>query len=64
MERLLTEGLRSLSDLLKKMADLVEQRRLARGGYKQPEQFLERSDRPSATGTPLKPSGAEGSGQR
>lgn len=55
MERLVTEGLRTLADLLKKLADQVEQRRLSRSGYRPAERFLERSERPS---------GAEGSGQR
>ncbi len=47
MERVVTQGLRTLADLLKKMADLIEQRRLERAGYKQPpEQFLERTAKP------------------
>lgn len=43
VERAVTEGLRQLADLFKKAADLIEARRLERGGYEQQEQFLERS---------------------
>jgi hypothetical protein len=43
VEKLVTDGLRTLSDLLKKMADAVEQRRLSRSGYANQERFLERS---------------------
>jgi len=46
VEKALTEGLRQLSVMFKKMADAVEERRLARRGFQQPQSFLERTDRP------------------
>ena len=45
LEKALTEGLRTLSTVFKQMADAVEQRRLSRQGFQQPESFLKRTDR-------------------
>lgn len=43
VERALTEGLRRLSAIFKQAADVIEARRLERGGYEQQERFLERA---------------------
>lgn len=47
VEKVLTEGLRKLSQALTKLADVIEQRRLERGGYKPPGEFLERAPKPA-----------------
>lgn len=44
LERLLSQGLRTLSALLKTAADQVEAKRLERSGYERQEKFLERHD--------------------
>lgn len=51
LERALVKGFRSLSDLLKKAADLIEAQRLERGGYEKQEKFLERTERDAAPGS-------------
>lgn len=43
LERRLTQGLRTLSGLLLKMANTLEAQRLARSGYEKQERFLERT---------------------
>lgn len=43
IERAIAQGFRALSDLFKRTAELIESRRLSRGGYEQQGQFLERS---------------------
>ncbi|MDP1826861.1 MAG: hypothetical protein Q8L48_26550 [Archangium sp.] len=48
IERALVDGFRQLSDLLKKAADLIEAKRLERGGYDKQEKFLERTVPPPA----------------
>ncbi len=45
VERALTDGLRTLSSVLKQVADAVEQRRLQRNGFQQQERTLERVNR-------------------
>lgn len=45
LDRLLTEGLRTLSGLLARLADHVEQQRLARRGYAEQERFLAREEK-------------------
>lgn len=47
IERALVDGFRQLSDLLKKAADLIEAKRLERGGYDKQEKFLERTVPPA-----------------
>ena len=42
--RAVTEGLRTLSTLLKSLADRVEKERLDRNGYHPQERFLKRHD--------------------
>ena len=42
VERAVTDGLRTLSSVLKQLADVVEQRRLQRQGYQQQDRTLER----------------------
>jgi hypothetical protein len=42
VEKALTQSLRKLSDVMKKLADVIETRRLERGGYPEQEAFLER----------------------
>lgn len=42
MEKLLADGLRTLSSVLTKLADLVEKQRLSRAGFEKPDKFLER----------------------
>lgn len=48
IERALVDGFRQLSDLLKKAADVIEAKRLERGGYDKQEKFLERTAPPPA----------------
>ena len=43
LERALVDGFRKLSNMLKKAADLIEAKRLERGGYDKQEKFLERT---------------------
>ena len=45
IERLFTEGLRTLSTLLKTAADSLEKQRLERSGYGPQDKFLKRHDR-------------------
>ena len=49
-ERIVTEGLRTLADLMSALADRIEERRLARSGYEEQGKFLERT--PSRTDEP------------
>lgn len=44
LERMVTDGLRRLADVLKEAAERIEKQRLARGGYETRQQFLERTD--------------------
>ncbi len=44
LERLLTEGLRTLSGMLKSAADTLERQRLERSGYEKQDKFLKRHD--------------------
>ena len=44
LERLLTEGLRTLSGMLKSAADNLERQRLERSGYESQDKFLKRHD--------------------
>lgn len=46
VERALVTGFRFFADLLKKSADIIEARRLERGGYEKQEKFLERTSPP------------------
>ena len=50
-ERLLADSLRLLGQFCAKLADAVEAQRLARAGYRQQDEFLERTD-PGATSKP------------
>lgn len=43
LERSVVEGLRRFSDVLRHAAEVLEARRLARGGYERPHAFLERT---------------------
>lgn len=52
LEKALADGLRVLSDLFKKSAELIEARRLERSGYEKQEKYLERVSPP-----PPKPGG-------
>ncbi len=45
IERIFTEGLRTLSGLLKQAADNLEKKRLERSGYEPQGKFLKRHDR-------------------
>jgi hypothetical protein len=45
-ERRMAGALRRLSDLFRRAAELIEARRLERGGYHSPDRFLDRSDGP------------------
>ena len=45
LERLFTDGLRTVSTLLKKAADNLERQRLERSGYEAQDKFLKRDDR-------------------
>ncbi len=47
VEKLLAESLRLLGQFCGKLADAVEAQRLARAGYRQQDEFLERIDRES-----------------
>jgi hypothetical protein len=47
IERAVVDGFRQLSNLLKKAADLIEAKRLERGGYDKQEKFLERAKEPA-----------------
>jgi hypothetical protein len=49
MEKLLTDSMRTLSQLLTRAADLLEAQRLNRKGYGEQERFLERLDGPDTT---------------
>lgn len=42
LERRVTQGLRTISELLTRMANNLESQRLARSGYEKQERFLER----------------------
>ena len=53
MEKLLADGLRNLSSVLTKLADLVERQRLSRAGFEKPDKFLQRHD--SSTSKPPEP---------
>jgi hypothetical protein len=44
LERLLTDGLRTLSGMLKSAADNLEKQRLERSGYERQDKFLKRHD--------------------
>ena len=44
LERLLTEGLRTLSGMLKGAADNLERQRLERSGHEPQDKFLKRHD--------------------
>jgi hypothetical protein len=46
LERALADGFRTLADLFRKSADVLEARRLERKGYEKQEKFLERSTPP------------------
>ncbi len=46
IERALIDGFRQLSKMLKHVADVIEAKRLERGGYVKQEKFLERSPAP------------------
>lgn len=48
IEKALANGLRVLSDLFKKSAEVIEARRLERGGYEKQEKYLERVTPPSS----------------
>ncbi len=45
VERLLTDGLRTLSGLFNVLADRLEKQRLERDGYEKPGSFLKRDDK-------------------
>jgi hypothetical protein len=45
IERMFTQGLRTLADLLKQAADRLERQRLERSGYEDQGKFLKRHDR-------------------
>ncbi|MFT3709900.1 MAG: hypothetical protein QM817_19900 [Archangium sp.] len=47
IEKAIAEGLRRLSDLFKRSAELIEAQRLSRGGYEKQEKYLERVAPPS-----------------
>lgn len=46
IEKALAQGFRALAEILKKSAELIEARRLERGGYEKQEKFLERTAPP------------------
>ncbi|HEX4803709.1 MAG TPA: hypothetical protein VFV14_09365 [Myxococcaceae bacterium] len=52
-EKLLADSLRLLGQCCAKLADAVEAQRLARAGYTQQDEFLERTD-PGTTSKPQK----------
>jgi hypothetical protein len=43
LERALTEGLRTVADVLKRTAEVIEKRRLSREGFEAQKTFLERT---------------------
>lgn len=45
-ERRMAAGFRRLSHLFQRAAELIEARRLERGGYHPPGRFLERTEKP------------------
>ncbi|MGA9520450.1 MAG: hypothetical protein WBV82_03240 [Myxococcaceae bacterium] len=49
MEKLLTDSMRTLSQLLTRAADHIEAQRLSRSGYAEQERFLERLDTPDGS---------------
>ena len=44
VEKAVTTSLRTLATAFTRLADVIERRRLARAGYKEPERYLERTD--------------------
>ncbi|MFO0594110.1 MAG: hypothetical protein U0228_02365 [Myxococcaceae bacterium] len=42
IEKAFAQGLRTLSELFKKTAEIIEARRLERGGYEKQDKYLER----------------------
>ncbi|MCA2977171.1 MAG: hypothetical protein INH41_21260 [Myxococcaceae bacterium] len=46
LERAVTQGLRRLSHVLERAADLIEKQRLARSGYETKQAYLQRLDKP------------------
>jgi hypothetical protein len=46
LERAMTQGLRRLSHVLGRAADLIEKQRLARSGYETKQDYLQRLDKP------------------
>jgi hypothetical protein len=42
VERAMVDGFRALADVLRRAADLLEQRRLSRQGYAEQDRYLER----------------------
>jgi len=42
IEKALAQGFRALAEIFKKSAELIEARRLEKGGYEKQEKFLER----------------------
>lgn len=55
IQRALVQGFRSLSDILKKAADLIEAERLQKRGYEKQETFLERTPPDPKQPDPKKP---------
>lgn len=49
VEKALARGFRALAEILEKSAQLIEARRLERGGYEKQEKFLERTTPPPAS---------------
>ena len=47
LERNVTKSLRTLAGAFTQLANMIEQRRLARAGYEKQERFLERTDAPA-----------------
>lgn len=47
LERAVVQSLRRFSDVLRHAAEVLEARRLARGGYERPQAFLERTTPPA-----------------
>ncbi len=58
-EKLLAESLRLLGQFCAKMADSVEAQRLARAGYSQQDEFLERIDPGPSSDSPNRRSNQE-----
>ena len=46
VEKVVTEGLRSLATLLQSLAGHIEKRRLERDGYEKQDTYLERANQP------------------